>query len=341
MNQTMIVGLGRAFDLTNHADTSGISSAATDMTHAANPACFTCHQTLDPMRQFFRQAYSVYFSEQTAPAEQAMPGQFAFDGVSLGGPLSIYDLGTLIKKHPAFAGAWVQKLCTYATSQACDTNDPEFQRIVSVFQQTNYNWTTLVTELFSSPIVTYLSESVSSDEQGETFPLTRGNHLCSLLSNRLGIADVCGLLPTTVVSGPLAEVQGVASAMPSDQYSRGSTSPVLANAPSVFYRAALENVCVSLASVVVDAPGSSAYLSATPETAIDNMLHQLMGLTSDRVGTATEGPGFILLSHFQKALGQAVDAGAPDAGGVATAADALRSTFVLACESPYVAGVGQ
>jgi hypothetical protein len=115
---------------------------------------------------------------------------------------------------------------------------------------------------------------------------------------------------------------------------------VLANAPSVFYRAALENVCVSLASVVVDAPGS-AYLSATPQTAIDNMLHQLMGLTSDRVGTATEGPGFILQSHFQKALGQAVDAGGPDAGGVATAADALRSTFVLACESPYVAGIGQ
>jgi hypothetical protein len=339
MNQTMIVGLGHTFNGTDNINLSSISLAAVDSEHApSNSACYFCHQTLDPMRQFFRQAYSLDFSEQTDASEIALPGQFAFQGQSQGGNNTIIDLATLIKGHKDFAGAWVQKLCTYATSAVCDETDPEFSRIVSVFQTSNYSWSTLVSELFSSPIVTYLTETASSDQQGETFPITREGHLCAMLSERLKIPDVCGLLPTTVVTGNLSTVQQIAAALPSDQYSRGSVVPVLANNPSLFFRSGLENICVALANTIIDnaALDGGGYASTEADAAINDFVHNLMGLTTERAGGPDSGPLGILLGHFASANGAKFDGGA-----AINSSEALKSTFILACESPYVAGMGQ
>jgi hypothetical protein len=324
MNQALIVGLGHAFDGTLSAVPPADGGlAALDTTHApTDSACFACHETLDPMRQFFRQAYSENYTGQTLPAEQSLPGVFAFDGVSQFGT-SIYDLGTLMAAHPAFGPAWVEKLCTWANSSPCDETDPEFQRIVGVFQNSNYSWTTLVETLFSSPLVTYAADTQTVDEQGETFSIARQAHLCTLLSQRLGITDICGLEATTVVSGkPLKTVQTIAAGYAADQFGRGIVGPLLTAEPNLFMRAGLENMCTQIAAVVVDATGSR-YSSKDPQTAISDMVTNVMGLTSDRSAAAQS----ILEGHF---------ANASDAG----VSDALKSTFVLACESPYVAGLG-
>jgi hypothetical protein len=321
-NQTLITALGVPIDQTN--STAPHSLAALDSAHAPpGTACYGCHQSLDPMRQFFRQAYSLNFSVQGDAHEGSIPGQFAFHGVSLTGA-SIFDLGDALAGHPFFAKAWVQKLCTWANGATCDQCDPEFQRIVSVFVESNFSWNALVDELFSSPLVTNLADTATADAHGEIFPIARQAHLCALLSNRLGIPDACGL-SLGVASTDLQPVHVIASSWPSDAYGRGSATPVLANAPSLFTRAGLENICTALATHLIDNPATGQYASTQPESAMQSFVTGLMGLTSDRAPAALS----ILEDHFSAAQSSG-----------ATASDALKSTFVLACVSPYVAGIG-
>ncbi len=324
LNQTMIVGLGEPIDTSN--TTAPTSLAALDASHAApGTTCYVCHQSLDPMRQFFRQQYTLDFSIQLDAAEQGIPGQFAFHGVSVAGT-GIDDLGTQLAGHPMFAAAWVQKLCTYATSAPCNENDPEFMRLVSVFTSSNYSWNALVQALFSSPIVTYLQDTATADQNGETFPIARQLHICSTLSSRLNITDVCGLDVNTKVPAGLKAVQTIAASWPSDQYSRGNPNPVLSNEPSLFMRTGLENICSALADYLIDNRSTGQYTSANSTAAIQSFTTNLMGLTSDR----SAQPLAILQDHFSSGRTSG-----------ASPTDALKSTFVLACLSPYVVGLGQ
>jgi hypothetical protein len=341
MNQTLIVALNQAFDGTDQ--TTPLSLAAVDTAHLL-PGCAVCHYRLDPMRQFFRHDLTIPFHEQIdasgLPGEYDAgagnpntPPQFVWGGVAQQGA-TIADLARLLTQQPNVASGWAQKLCQWGNSSTCDPSDPEFQRIVGVFQDSNFDWNALVTELFSSPIVTYLAPSVTAEQEGETVPIARQGHLCALLSNRLGITDICGLDPATKVPYTLQPTQVIAGAYPSDQFSRGQVSPsvfVLANDPNLFIRSGLENLCLSVASQVIDTAGSR-YSSATWPVAIQDFVHNLMGLNDERAQPMVE----LLTDHYNDALGEA-----PSDAGVVTATDALRSTFTLACLSPYVMGIGQ
>jgi len=153
-NQTLIVALGHAINPQNA--TLPPSTAAVDLDHAPQgTACYACHQSLDPMRQFFRQTYSYYFHPQTDDDETSLTGSFGFRGVSVSGK-NIFDLANQLASHPDFATAWVQKLCTWANSARCDETDGEFQRVATMFANSLYDWKTLEVTLFSSPLVTYL-----------------------------------------------------------------------------------------------------------------------------------------------------------------------------------------
>src|SRR5206468_5657395 len=64
-NQTLIVALGHGISPQNA--TLAPSIAALDSAHAPQgTTCFACHQSLDPIRQYFRQQYSYYFHPQTS-----------------------------------------------------------------------------------------------------------------------------------------------------------------------------------------------------------------------------------------------------------------------------------
>src|SRR5262249_23061347 len=152
MNQTLVVALGHSFDATDSI--TPVSEVGLNGEHAVpGTVCFGCHQTLDPMRQFFRQAYTISFHDQTDPTQMSMNGTFAFDGVTVAGH-GIGDLATQLAQHPRFALAWAQKLCTYARSAECAADDPELVRIAGVFHDSGFSWNALVGELFASPIVT-------------------------------------------------------------------------------------------------------------------------------------------------------------------------------------------
>ena len=320
-NQTLIVGLGRAIDgslavpLTNPP---GLNA-----THAADPACMGCHITLDPMRQFFRQAYSLTFSSQLDTTQQSMPGTFGYDGVTGSGSLA--DLGRLIGTHPRFKLAWTQKLCNWANSTICDPTDPELIRIAGVFAASNYSWPALVREMFTSPLITFAAPTQTAVKMGVTAPIARRAHLCAALDNRLGLTDSCGLMQiNNGLNG--SAIANSAYALPRDQYSRGAVNPVYVSNPDLFYRNIAENVCSLVADQVVDSGGSAKFTSSARDTAVASIVHDFLGLDTSRDTPVISA----LKDHYSSVT----------ASG-ASATTALKSTFVLACISPYMTSVGQ
>ncbi len=330
-NQTMIVAVGQQFDGSLTANPVSTKAVATDHAKPGSD-CYNCHITMDPMRQYFRSTFSYFWNNQTDKNETGNPGIFAFDGESHVGA-NIADLGASLAKSPRFATGWVHKLCTWADGAVCDPSgnnkttptDPEFLRIVSAFQSSNYSFNTLVQELFSSPLVTYAATTKTTAANGIALSVTKKAQLCKVWDLRLGLTDSCGLhaLPSTSTGDA---VKTIATVLPSDSYSRGQTMPTLANDPGLFFYSGVENICTTLAGRVVDAPANSKYKSSAFAAAISSMVHDFMGLYAPRDAE----PLSILTDHYNAALKTG-----------ASASDALKSTFILACMSPSVVSIGQ
>jgi hypothetical protein len=329
MNQTLIVALGAQVDgstLTIPPTTPGL-----DTTHATQAACLACHQELDPLRSIFAATYSWNYHAQDQAAFSSQKGLFAFGNV-IKPVTSMNDMGTILAQHPLFAPAWAQKLCTYANSSPCLTTDPEFLRVVAAFQSAGYSFDALVAELMSSPLVTNASPTATAAANGEVVAVSRRDHLCAALNARLGFDDVCGLNAVTPKVAQAAVTQ-IASGLPSDGYGRGATMPVLPNQPTLFYRAATENICTTIAGMVIDVPtakltaGVKQWSSTKPTPAISDFVSIVMGLvpSDPRAAPATT----LLTSHFTDAMAQG-----------ATASNALKSTFITACLAPSAVSIG-
>jgi hypothetical protein len=331
LNQSLIVALGAQVDGSDATKTPGSPPPGLDSAHAGSGACFGCHQSLDPLRSIFSASYSWNYHNQLDPAWTDQKGIFSFQTVTQ--PVSsMADFGAVLGSHPLFAQAWVQKLCYYVNSAPCLVTDPEFTRIVSVFQSSGYAWNTLVAELFSSPLVTNASRTKTFDTNGEVVAVSRRDHLCAALDTRLGFTDVCGREAVTAKAAK-ALVPSIAAGLPSDGYGRGSVAPVLPNQPTLFYRAGLENICETVAAQTIDVtaanqlPNVKQWTSTDPDTAVADFVSIVMALAP---GDARSGPATdALKSHFTQAT----------AGG-ATASNALKSTFVAACLAPSSISIG-
>ena len=328
LNQTLIVALGHpvnGFDVMKPT-----TEAALDSQHAApGSTCYGCHETLDPMRQFFRQSYNLQGHEQTDTAVSSVPASFALDGVAVGGT-GVADLTDILAKHPRFAKAWTQKLCYYANSVACSEDDPEFLRVADVFTKSSYSWKVLVREIMISPLTTYASHTKSAGANGVTISIARKRHLCALLGNRLGIVDPCGLNDLIIKGQGLRPLTAMALNVPADGYARGSEAPTVMADPSLFTSAATENVCQLVATQVVDVGTPPKYSSAKPEDAISDFVHNLMAIPpSDPRAAQLEA---VLTDHFNQAKASSTRP--------TSATTALQSTFMLACMSPTTLGIG-
>jgi len=332
INQTMIIGLGQAFDGTDAITV--MNPPGLDPTHAANPACFQCHWSLDPMKRFFRSNFSLNYSMQLDPAQTANKGMFLFDDAVDSGS-TMYDLGKQIATHKKFKTAWTKKLCEWANSSPCLETDPELVRVAGVFASNNYDWNKLVHELFTSPLVTYAAGTTTTQKNGAPVPIARRAQLCTTLSSRLGLTDVCGLTQLQVGSCATncpprgLTVPSVATQLPSDGYSRGAVSALYVNNPDPFYRGSVEKICAMVADKVVDATGdgtSPLYQSSNFTTAIADMAHHLMALDKSRDAMPIQ----TLTNHYNAVIA---------AGKMPPVA--LKSTFTLACLSPWVVSVGQ
>jgi hypothetical protein len=330
INQMMIVATGMAFD-GNDTTTMPPSTAGMDLAHATvGSPCFGCHQLLDPTRQILRGTYSYYYYPQSDTTQMMANMMFAFQGV-IAPVASIDDFTATLASHPAVPQAWAQKLCYWVNSSACAPDDAEFQRVVGVFQKSSLSWNALVKELVTSPLTTNTVETRTTALNGEVIAVTRRDHLCAALNNRLGLVDVCAL-DANVKRVPSAVGQ-IVGGLPSDGYGRGSPIPVLPNQPTLFYRAGLENICESVAAMVIDAkpsaaqPNAKSWSSSQPDAAIADFVSTVMGLTASDARTAPAAQ--ILKTHFTQAQSQG-----------ASASDALKSTFVTACLAPSAIGIG-
>ncbi len=163
-------------------------------------------------------------------------------------------------------------------------------------------------------------------ERSPVISIARQDHLCSALSARLSVPDICGL--GTNVKDRLRRAAYLgALAVPEDGFSRGSELPVVPSDTSLFFRASTERLCSVIAEGVIDAGQGSKYQSANADVAILDMAHNIMGVA---VGDPREPETLsILRSHYADAL----------ATGVAPR-DALRSTFVLSCSAPPAVTIG-
>ena len=329
LNQSLIVALGASVDGSDA--TAPSSTPGLDTVHSANAACAFCHRTLDPLRSIFAATYSWNYHDQLDTTLSAQKGLFAFQGVVT--PVSTMDdFGGTLATHPLFAQAWVQKLCAYANSVPCQGSDPEFQRVVGVFQSSGLSWNALVTELFASPLVTNAAETATADASGEVIAVSRRDHLCAALDNRLGFADVCGRSAVTKKQMQAAVAQ-IATGLPSDGYGRGANFPVLPNQPALFYRAATENICSAVADQVIDVAaakqvaGVKAWSSTDVPTAIADFVGTVMALAPSDPRAAPAAA--LLQSHYDSAVQQG-----------ATHTNALKSTFITACLAPSATAIG-
>jgi hypothetical protein len=328
MHQTLIVATGSSIDGTD--GTYAMGTPGIDAVHASQPACFGCHMILDPTRSIFSSTWSWNYHSQLDSTWTSQPGIFAFRNVVQ--PVkNLADLGGVLANHPLVASGWVQKLCYYVNSAACDAADPEFQRIAGLFQSSGYAWNALVKTLVTSPITTNAVETQTSQTSGEVIAVSRRDHLCAALNARLGLTDVCGLdaLGKRAMATTIPEI---VSGLPSDAYGRGAVAPVLPNQPTLFFRAGTENICEAIAAQVVDptsAPaGVTQWSSAQPDAAIADFVSTMMALTPSDARSAPLQA--LLKEHFSAALQQP---------GI-TATQALRSTFVVACLAPSAVSVG-
>ena len=328
VHQALIVATGSSVDGTD--TTSPPGTPGVDFVHSSVSACFNCHKILDPTRSIFSATLSWNYHNQLDPTWTAQPGIFAFRNVNQ--PVNtLADFGNALATQPLVASGWVQKLCYYVNSAPCDSADPEFQRIVTLFQSSKYAWNTLVKALVTSPITTGATVTQTAETNGEVIAVSRRDHLCAALNARLGFADICALLPGSKKNGTVPEI---VSGLPSDAYGRGAVAPILPNEPTLFFRAGTENICESLAAQVVDSPvatrpaGSVQWSSTQPAAAIADFVGILMGLTpSDPRSAAAQT---LLTSHFTSAKQQT---------GI-NATEALRSTFIVACTSPTAVSIG-
>ena len=282
--------------------------------------CYSCHQTMDPMRNVFRQAYSYSNHAQRDPAQLYTSASFDYLGMT-SELKSLDDFANALIEHPMYPVAWAQKLCYYANSRGCSESDPEFQRVAKAFQDSNFDFHTLVLELFSSPLVTGESTTKTWREVGETVSIARQDHFCAALTNRLQ-------LPTSlcVNISDRTTATAVANNVPLDGYLRGAEAPALSTAQTPFYRGATESLCAYAASLTVDKT-MSRYQSAKKDAAITDFVANIMGITAEDPNSAT------VMGLLQEHYTSAVAAGA-------SPTDALKSTFVTACLSPTSVAIG-
>ncbi len=326
VNQALIVALGKSFDDRN--TTVQVSETSVDAQHAQpGTVCFACHQVLDPMRDFYKQSYSLTYFQQLATLDPKNPplppeGVFNVDGSTVRGN-GVAALAAAMATHPRFATSWTQKLCQAANASACDENDPELQRVAQVFTASNFDFQTLVRELYSSPLVTYAQPTATSAKTGVVLSIARRDNYCDRLGNRLGYRDLCNQVGESTVPRVAGQLRNLSLGLPGSGYARADEHPVTPHDPNLFFISATEKLCMAVAGQVVE----SRWKVTAADAAFQEFVTLLMGVpASDPLAPKLKD---ILARNYGKAI-----------AAKETPADALRSVFTLACASPLAISSG-
>ena len=183
VNQSLLTGLHMTF--ASSEPTEPLNLEAIDESHTADmPTCYGCHRQLDPMRYYFSKSYNVRYQRPFGEGEterilEPLTPSFAFLGRrNEGGDLRRF--GRMIAEHPRFASAWVQKLCHYANSSACNERDPRFREITRRFAEGGFNFKEMMVSLYASALVSQREALQEPNETEGLISVTRRQHLCAL-----------------------------------------------------------------------------------------------------------------------------------------------------------------
>lgn len=242
---------------------------------------------------------------QRAQARTGLTAQFAFQGHRVEEPMPTpIAFGRALAGHPRFKAAWVQRLCYWANSQACNEADPQFVQIAAAFEAGGFDLKSLMVDLFASTLVTDVP----------LVSITRANHFCPLVEGRMGDDTLCDGLGAAL------------GLIPKDEFSRGDTVPALAASPSTFGFSAAEALCMRVANKLV---GPDRALPVNdPPASVRKVVEQLMGLHGGH--PRHDAALAALQAHYDEVRAL------PEA----TNGSALRSVATVACLSPDVMGVG-
>lgn len=320
LNQALIVALGRSINPVDKGTSTVLDNGKDGQHSDPTSPCYSCHQTMDPMRNVFRQAYTYSYHSQHDPAQVFSTASFDYLGQK-SALTSFDDFAKALITHPLYASASAQKLCYYANSSGCTEEDPEFKRVVKAFTDSNYDYHTLVLELLSSPLVTGASDTKTWRTVGETVSIARQDHFCAALTSRLQLTtSLCvGITDNTTKIA-------VTNNIPLDGYLRGAEAPALSTAQTPFYRGATESLCAYAAGLTVDKT-KSRYDSTKKDSAITDFVANIMGLTAEDPNSATATQ--LLKDHYDAAI-----------AAKASPTDALKSTFIVACLAPTSVAIG-
>jgi len=318
LNQALIVALGQSFE-EEDVIIPAFDDALDDAHANPSTSCYGCHSRLDPMRQFFRQSYSVFNGHQTDDAVIATSAEFLFGGVRETG-VGVEDLGRILAGHPDLPRAWVQKLCTHVTGHACPEGEA-FQAVEQTFIDSGMNFLSMERALLASPLVT--GTECIEDGTGAEVGITRSRHLCSLLANRLDFPEACSLN---------RRVRDLVPSIPDDAFSRAAVEPVVITEDDIFIRSAEEKICEELAR---DRIGEDDFPIDEPEASVLRIVEGLMGLAPNHPQHDA------MLGHLQDHYAQAKERLEASSGNdYRNRREALRSSFMLGCLSPFVVGMG-
>ena len=355
INQALIVGLGLTFeagDVTPHGNLEAL-----DEEHAGDAECFACHRMLDPMKQVFDNQYTLSRGIRGREDRKNVTASFAFHGFEAE-LNSIEDLGQAIFDHPNFAKGWVGKLCNWATSNACNEDGSEFNKLVNVFTSSGYNMRTLVTELFASPLVTGSQYVDDFNESTPNIVINRTNHFCTTMEARLQQVRESQGLP----SSPRANICNLSNnaiekteLLPKDEFSRGAIDLIQSVSFDPFISAGYVQLCESVSNSIVNAGSGtsnadSIFDSNNVERSLDELITYVMAIppSSDGYTDAREAlqKMYDIHRHPTRCEDEGLDpATANDDGvvcgfGARNNALALRPVWNLVCSTPSLLGLG-
>lgn len=318
LNQALIVALGQSFE-EEDVIIPAFDDALDDEHANPSTSCYGCHSRLDPMRQFFRQSYSVFNGHQTNPAVISANAEFLFSGVRETG-VGVEALGRILAGHPDLPRAWVQKLCTHVNGHACPDGDA-FEAVETAFVESGLDFLTMERTLLASPLVTG-TECIEGGTGAEV-GITRARHLCSILGNRLDFPRACTFN---------RRVRDLIPSIPDDAFSRAAVEPVVITEDDIFIRSAEEKICEELAR---DRVGEDEFPIGEPQVTLQRIVEGLMGLAPNHPQhDAMLGH---LQAHFDLAKARLETTNDND---YRNRREALRSSFMLGCLSPFVVGMG-
>jgi hypothetical protein len=286
---------------------------------------------MDVMRGFFMQNYSFYEHALNPPDQTKHPGYYAFHGVKAAGrpgAEGLVQMGELLAKDPDFPVAWVQKLCNYVNSAPCDPEDSEFIRIVEFFKKSNFNWNAMMVEFFSSPLVTYEKSSNTVLKNKGLVSIARKKQLRNVLIFRNNLSEEYErynhkTLPANKMK-IWKDIEDILNSFPDNTYGRGMPIDMYPVEPGFILYKGMKNLCLLFSKLVVGTD-NGIYASTSPNDSIKKMVKQFMGVHGEE--------GLMMEGFLKEYYDAAIQKGHP-------AMESLQSTFSLACQSPYITGVG-